>query len=303
VPRHTAGWYDALARARVHISNAGAPGWFTKPPHQLHLQTWHGTPLKRIGEDRGPGDFATWRHRRHMAAQAAGWDALVSPSAFCTPILRRAFGFENQVLEVGYPRNDLLLDPDRGEQVRRRLREVLGIAEGEQAVLYAPTWREYVGVRDAKPLFLDADRLLARLPDAVVLLRGHYNSTTQADVFRDHPRVHDVTRYPDIADLYLAADALVTDYSSVMFDFALTDKPIVLLTPDLDQYRDVERGFYFDLEARRPGPLVTTTDEVAAVLAAGDAHAADRAAFREVFCPLDDGHASQRVVDHLMTVW
>ena len=97
------------------------------------------------------------------------------------------------------------------------------------------------------------------MPDAVVLVRGHYNSTAPARRLRRRtPRIHDVTRYPDIADLYLAADVLVTDYSSVMFDFALTDKPVVLLTPDLEQYRDVERGFYFDIERAAPGPMVTT---------------------------------------------
>ncbi len=170
-------------------------------------------------------------------------------------------------------------------------------------VLYAPTWREYLGVRDSKPLFLDPTRLVAEMPGAVVLVRGHYNASRQADVLPGHDRVVDVTRYPDIADLYLAADALVTDYSSVMFDFALTDKPIVLLTPDLDHYRDVERGFYFDIESASPGPMVTTTDDVVAALLADDAHAAARARFRERFCPWDDGHAADRAVDHLLSLW
>jgi len=167
-------------------------------------------------------------------------------------------------------------------------------------VLYAPTWREYVGGRDSKPLYLDAERLTAQLPDAVVLIRGHYNSTHQSAVFADHPRILDVTRYPDIAELYLAADVLVTDYSSVMFDFVLTDKPIVLLVPDLEQYRDVERGFYFDLESRSPGPMVASTDAVAATLRDEDHYAEVRAAFRRDFCPRDDGHASARVVEDLL---
>ena len=138
------------------------------------------------------------------------------------------------------------------------------------------------------------------VPDAVVLIRGHYNSTGQSDVFTGHSRIRDVTRYPDIADLYLAADVLVTDYSSVMFDFVLTDKPIVLLVPDLEQYRDVERGFYFDIESRSPGPLVDSTDAVVEALHAPDRHAEVRAAFRREFCPFDDGLASARVVDDLL---
>ena len=102
----------------AYVANAGAPYWFTKKPGQVHLQTWHGTPLKRIGEDRGPGDFATWRHRRRIAAQAAGWDALVSPSRFCSPIFRSAFRFDGPMLEVGYPRNDVLVSADGARGAR-----------------------------------------------------------------------------------------------------------------------------------------------------------------------------------------
>ena len=298
VTRRSQEWYDALANARYYISNAGAPYWFVKKTGQLHLQTWHGTPLKRIGEDRGPGDFATWRHRRRIAGQAAGWDGLVSPSPYCSRIFRSAFRYDGPMLETGSPRNDVLLT-DSGE-LRRRTRARLGLTDGDRAVLYAPTWREYVGVRDSKPLYLDAERLTAQLPEAVVLVRGHYNSTGQSAVFPDHPRILDVTRYPDIADLYLAADVLVTDYSSVMFDFVLTDKPVVLLVPDLEKYRDVERGFYFDIETRSPGPLVGSTDAVVAALHGVDEHADVRAAFRREFCPFDDGSASVRVVDELL---
>ncbi len=299
VPRRSREWYDVLGRARAYVGNAGAPYWFEKRPGQVHLQTWHGTPLKRIGEDRGRGDFSTWRHRRRIAGQAARWDALISPSPFCSPILRSAFGYDGPLLEVGYPRNDLLLSQD-GPRVRARVRAALGVADTDRVVLYAPTWREYVGVRDSKPLYLDAEALTRRLGDVVVLVRGHYNSTGQDDVFAGSPRIHDVTRYPDIADLYLAADVLVTDYSSVMFDFALTDKPVVLLTPDLEQYRDVERGFYFDIEALAPGPLVTSTAEVADVIDGPDGWAPARRTFRERFCPWDDGRASARTVDWLL---
>ena len=232
--------------------------------------------------------------------QAAGWDAMISPSPFCSEVFRSAFRFDGRFLEVGYPRNDLLVG-DRATQVRDEVRARLGLAPEDTAVLYAPTWREYVGVRDAKPLYLDAEALVAAVPEAVVLVRGHYNSTHQADVFAGERRIRDVTRYPDIADLFVAADVLVTDYSSVMFDFALTDKPQVLLVPDLDQYRDVERGFYLDFEEMAPGPLVSTTDEVAAALRGEDSHAAARAACREQFCPWDDGRASARTVDWLLS--
>ena len=226
---------------------------------------------------------------------------MVSPSPYCSDIFRRAFGFEGPMLEAGYPRNDVLLT-DRGA-LRGEVRDRLGLTDEDRVVLYAPTWREYLGVRTGKPVYVDPERLTAAMPDTVLLVRGHYNSTGQRDLFEGHPRIHDVTRYPDVAELFLAADALVTDYSSVMFDFVLTDRPVVLLVPDLEQYRDVERGFYFDIESRSPGPLVSDTDEVVDVLLGPDAHAPARSAFRTEFCPWDDGRASARVVDDLLARW
>ncbi|MGI9155260.1 MAG: CDP-glycerol glycerophosphotransferase family protein [Marmoricola sp.] len=302
VPYRTQAWVDALADAHGYVANAAAPTWFRKADGQFHLQTWHGTPLKKIGEDRGPGDFNTWRHRRHIAGQSASWDAMISPSPYCTEIFRSAFRYDGPMLEIGYPRNDVLVCAE-GPQLRARTRHRLGLTDHDRVLLYAPTWREYLGVHEAKPLFLDPVQLLAELPDAVVLVRGHYNATRQPDVFPDRPRIIDVTRYPDVAELYLAADWLVTDYSSVMFDFALTDKPMVLLTPDLDRYRDVERGFYFDIETDPPGPMVGTTGEVMERLSGPDEHAGARARFRERFCPYDDGHAAARAVDHLLASW
>jgi len=112
----------------------------------------------------------------------------------------------------------------------------------------------------------------------------------------------DVSDYPDIADLYLAADVLVTDYSSAMFDFACTGRPMVFFTPDLERYRDEVRGFYFDFEAEAPGPILRATDEVVEVLKHGDftAYKARYEEFAAKFCPWDDGRASARVVDWML---
>ncbi|HYO40526.1 MAG TPA: CDP-glycerol glycerophosphotransferase family protein [Nocardioidaceae bacterium] len=302
VHRRTAAWYDTMRNAHAYVANASAPYWFAKPPGQIHLQTWHGTPLKRIGEDRGPGDLATWRHRRRVEAQAARWDAMLSPSPYCSEIFASAFHFGGTFWETGYPRNDVLLSAEAGT-VRERVRRRLGVTASDQVLLYAPTWRTHLGQQQSKPLLLDAERVTAECPDVVVLVRGHYSGTGEVEAFPDHPRVHDVTRHPDIAELYLAADVLVTDYSSVMFDFVLTDRPIILLTPDLEQYRDVERGFYLDLEREAPGPLTRSTSEVVAALHAPDDSGGRRAGFRARFCPWEDGRSAARAVDHLLDLW
>lgn len=300
VARRSTEWHALLSGAAAYVSNASAPPWFAKRPGQVHLQTWHGTPLKRIGEDRGPGDLQVWRHRRDVAAQAAGWDALVSANPLSSQAFRSAFGYTGPMLESGYPRNDLLVDPAVRDRARARTREVLGVAPDAHVVLYAPTWREHAGRRDAKPLHLDAPRLVAALPGSVVLVRGHYNAAGAADAFDGRSGVLDVTRFPDAAPLFCAADALVTDYSSVLFDFVLLDRPVVLLVPDLERYREVERGFYLDPADRAPGPLARTTDEVVELLRGADTGTAARAAFREEFCPWDDGHAADRVARWLL---
>ncbi|GAB3661229.1 hypothetical protein GCM10027596_21080 [Nocardioides korecus] len=299
VPRRTPEMFKVLAGAAAYVSNASAPDWWRKRPGMVHVQTWHGVPLKRIGEDRGPGDLATWRHREVVASQAAGWDLLVSPSPWCSPVFRSAFRFGGTLLEAGQPRNDVLLGPHR-DAVGARVRAELGLTSEERVVLYAPTWRDNAGHRVAKPVHLDVAAFLEGSPGTTLLVRGHYNASRQRDL-RHEGRVVDVTRYPDAADLLCAADALVTDYSSVMFDFCLTGRPIVLLVPDLETYRDVHPGTYFDIAERAPGPVVRDTPGVLAALARpGDADAQARADFRAAFCPLDDGGASARVVDRLV---
>jgi CDP-glycerol glycerophosphotransferase (TagB/SpsB family)/glycosyltransferase involved in cell wall biosynthesis len=301
VVRWSAEWFELLGRARYLVVNSSLPYFFRKREGQLYYQTWHGSPLKRIAHDRPHLDFFNWHHRRQLLVAKDGWDYLLSQSDFCTRSLSSAFRYDGPVMEVGYPRNDVLLAAHRDE-VRRRVRAHFGIGEGTRAVLYAPTWRDNlrVGAVYSKVLYLDPAQVVGSLEDTVVLVRGHYNSVGAAEDRESSARVLDVTRYPDIADLYLAADVLVTDYSSVFFDFVLTDKPMVFLAPDLKEYRDDNRGFYLDYHETVPGPICLSTREVIDELGAEDRFAQRRAQFRERFNPLDDGHAATRVVDLIL---
>jgi CDP-glycerol glycerophosphotransferase len=301
------GWrsLDALGRAGLVVSNTQMPNSFRKRGGATYLQTWHGTPLKRIGHDnpRWLADPGGWRRFRRDVAK---WDYLVSQNPFSTEVFRRAFRFDGEILEMGYPRNDALNAPDR-EDVRRRARAELGIAEDATAVLYAPTWRDTLVDEHGKlgfSLALDVDALGRALgDDLVVLLRLHYLiASALADAHG--ARVKNVSDVADIRELYLAADVLITDYSSAMFDFAVTGKPMVFFTYDLAEYRDQTRGFYFELEETAPGPLCESSDEVASALADPAALArsyADRyARFRQRFCPHDDGHAARRILDRVL---
>ena len=174
-------------------------------------------------------------------------------------------------------------------------------------ILYAPTWRDNRYDTQGRYQFdmrLDLEQLHRQFgDDSVLLVRGHQLVAERVGMGLFGGFVRNVSLYPDIADLYLLADVLITDYSSVMFDFANTGRPILFYTWDLDAYRDDLRGFYFDFEAEAPGPLLRTSAEV--VDALGDLDAVTRqsaeryAAFRERFCGWEDGGASARAIEAL----
>ncbi len=301
----TEDYYEALARSRYLIANDDMPAWYVKRAGQVYVQTWHGTPLKRIGFDVSQPQFISGtRYLDHLEQEVAKWDLLLSPNPFSTPIMRRAFRYDGEICESGYPRNDVLVTGEPGrlaEQARARL----GIPPGKRVVLYAPTWRDdqyYASGRYRFDFRLDLEQAWRELGhDTVILLRGHHHMADDVPPGTRPGFVLNVTGYPSMAELCLVSDVLITDYSSVMFDFAPTGKPMLFFTYDLAAYRDRLRGFYFDFEAEAPGPLLATSAEVVAALADLDAVSARYAArlqrFAARFCPLDDGKAAARACD------
>ncbi|CAA9327876.1 MAG: CDP-glycerol:poly(glycerophosphate) glycerophosphotransferase [uncultured Nocardioidaceae bacterium] len=300
VPIYTDAAVEALESADLVVSNGHLEMAWIKKPGATYVQMWHGTPLKRIHADAlgGPPGLL-----EHLSLDVDRWDVLLSPNPYSTETMRRAFRWSGEILETGYPRNDILRSAQAGE-VRERLRRKLHIEDGRTAVLYTPTWRDdafWDESPDRGALALDVERFTADLGDDHVLLaRLHYKITGMMRGV-DHPAVVDVSAYPDVADLYLAADALVTDYSSTMFDFAVTGKPELFYAYDLDRYRDQLRGFYFDLSVDPPGPLSTTTEALIADIRrlpeVRAEHQQAYARFQDKFCPLDDGHATDRFLE------
>ena len=292
---------DALESADLVVANTHVEVPWSKPVSTTYLQTWHGTPLKRIHRD------VLWAPEGRLDRldhDIDKWDLLLSPNAASTPRLRGAFHYEGEVLESGYPRNDLL-STAAATDVRAKVRAELGLDEDATAVLYAPTWRDdEVFTDDTRevPLALDAAALLGELPGHVLLVRSH-NMVTGRSRLERTPRAFDVSFYPDVRDLYAAADVLVTDYSSAMFDFAITGRPMVFYAYDLERFQDSVRGLYFDLLPEAPGPVVRTPEELVAALRGlpgTEAAYADRyTAFRQRYTSLEDGRATDRVLARL----
>jgi CDP-glycerol glycerophosphotransferase len=294
-----AAWLDVLATSRFVVTNYWLPGAFVRRPGQVVLQAWHGTPLKLLGNDRPTHDQEPG-YRAKTARQVSQWSFLVSQNEHSTATFRKAYGYTGKILEVGYPRDDVLVG-DRAAAQAVAARRRLGISPTEKVILYAPTFRDGVGkmVR-----YLDHEAVVAAMGRGTTLLiRGHANTIKHGGDVAGKG-ILDVTTYPEITDLYLAADVCITDYSSVMFDFSITGKPILFFVPDLEEYRETLRGMYFDLGEISPGPMLETNDEVVRALSAlpqVTAEYAERyAAWRARFNAWDDGHASSRVVDALL---
>jgi CDP-glycerol glycerophosphotransferase len=300
---NTTEWFRLLFGVQYYIDNMFQPDYHRKAEGQVLVETFHGYPFKQMG-------LPHWRNLRLSEAQidsyrrrAADWDYLVSPARYATPLLTRDFGYDGQVLETGYPRNDVLKSPEAGD-IREAVRGSLGIEDGVTAVLYAPTFRDYLAGGDnasVMPELFDLAEAARLLGDGyTILVRGHaFNARTERRISRI-PGCIEVTDYPEVSDLYLAADAAIVDYSSLRFDFGVTGKPMIFHVPDLQRYQDA-RGWLFDFALSAPGPWVDTTEQVVdRILHLDDVrteHAAAYERFTQDYLDLEDGHAGERVVD------
>ncbi|MDX3643122.1 CDP-glycerol glycerophosphotransferase family protein [Streptomyces sp. MB09-02B] len=294
-----------LARARYLVDDADLAdvadpaGTVVERPGNVHVRTGPGTPLKATGLDRsgypvvaaasdGPAGSAA------LLARVDRWDFGLSANRHSTETWERAFPGRYEQLEYGCPRNDVFYGATAEDVARAR--RALGVPEGAKALLYAPTHRAHAPGHEAR---LDLEAFCeAAGEEFVVLLRAHPRSAVGALRAGDG-RVIDVTAHPRVEEVCLAADALITDYSSLMFDYAHLDRPVVILAEDWEVFRET-RGVCFDLPSAPPGHVARTERELTELFRDGsyaDVEAdALRAAFRERFCQFDDGRAAERVV-------
>ncbi|MGI5231886.1 bifunctional glycosyltransferase/CDP-glycerol:glycerophosphate glycerophosphotransferase [Actinoallomurus sp. CA-142502] len=306
VKRGSWAYYRALARAEFWVDNQGFPAGLTKRRQTTYIQTWHGSAYKRMGFDEPSVKQGTRAEHVRRRTMAGRFDHFVVRSEHDVRTLAGGLGVTAPPLRAGYPRNDPLVsggDPEELAELRRRL----GLdGDARTVVLYAPTFRadeEGRPVARFEPPF-DLERFARELGDShVLLIRAHYLSTAVVPPGL-RGTVVDVGGVHDVTPLLLLADALVTDYSSVMFDYALRDRPMIFYTPDGDDYA-LRRGAYFDLAAHAPGPIVADEDGLFAALADLDHvhrdHADRRRLFTERFGEYDTGTAAKAIVERFFT--
>ena len=281
VPARTLRAVRAFSTVRCFVDNFNRPQYMLKFPGQLYVQTWHGDRgFKKVLKDMGTGE---------PFPDGDQMDLAVSGSEFGSRVYRSSLGYRGEIMELGCPRNDILVHPPEG--LAKSVRRELGIPEGARVLLYAPTFRDASAGRAQRAL-LDLDRVRAALERStgekwICLTRGHdLNRGVDAGQ-------RDVSAYPEISRLLLAVDLLITDYSSIGGDFMLLDRPVIYFQPDRAMY---DRELYFDPD-QSPLIVARTEEELMDILSRPiDAKANCREALA-YFGTHETGRAAQAVAE------
>lgn len=311
VLRHGTGAGErALCRAKYWVMNFRAADHLVPRRGQVYVQCWHGTPLKKLGYDLSHSENSMSSlheiHHRYRT-DAARFRFLLSPSPFATAAFQSAWrlqeaGRADAVLELGYPRNDFLFTYTAADV--QRIKERLGLSGcAKKIVLYAPTWRDNehtagVGYTYACPV--DFEKLRAALGETHILLfRAHYLVANAFDFSAYGGFVRDVSGVDDINELYVISDMLITDYSSVFFDYANLKRPMLFFMYDLDFYRSALHDFYLEPSAL-PGEIVQNEAALIEAVRRADSGAVCLEAFNRRFNPHEDGHSAKRVTEAMI---
>lgn len=298
------------AKAGIWISDTRFPKYIIKREGTIYIQTWHGTPLKKLALDLEAvymsGETSLEDYKRNFSKSVQTWDYLISQNKYSTEIFRRAFGFNKEILEIGYPRNDILFKKNNKEDIYK-IKEWLGLPQDKRVILYAPTWRDNEYYANGIYKFntgLDFHLLMKDLKeDTVWVVKYHYLIKDVIDWSEYEGFVYDYDKGYDISLLYLVSDMLVTDYSSVMFDYSILKRPMLFYCYDLCEYKDTLRGFYFDFMKEAPGPVIETTEALIQSIKDYDyeAYRDKYEVFINKYNHADDGNASAKIID-LITV-
>lgn len=305
VREKTLRYFYYMARARFLITNANFPTEVIKREGTTHVQTKHGTPLKFMGLDILKKNPSGLGNTQYFAQRCKRWDYVISSNEYSSQVWRQGFPYNYKILETGYPRNDRLITAN--PQERAALRKTLRLPADKRVVLYAPTFR-MASNEDDHTDYPDKEAIVSTImagldEDSVLAVRDHYFLNPDSN-WVNNPRVIDVSEHASSTDVLLVSDMLVTDYSSIMFDFAVQKRPIVIFAYDKADY-EATRGTYFDISQEHPGAYCETLSELEAALRDNHAQTPEARArldaFHTKFCPWDDGHAAARICNIVFT--
>lgn len=309
IKRNRFRYFYYFAIAGIWVSDSRFPMYIIKRPEVTYIQTWHGTPLKKLALDldvvymAGESDLEDYKKNFYDNVQT--WDYLVSQNLYSTEHFRRAFSFKKEILEIGYPRNDILFHKNNEEDICR-IKEMLGLPQDKRIILYAPTWRDNEFYGNGKYKFntgMDFPTLMKELKeDTVLIVKYHYLIMDQIDWSAYDGFIYTYDLSYDISLLYLVSDMLITDYSSVMFDYSILKRPILFYCYDLNEYKDTLRGFYFDLIKEAPGPVTMTTQMLLKAIKEYDYSLYEEKyeAFITKYNHADDGYAAGKIIDLIL---
>ncbi|RXK18802.1 CDP-glycerol glycerophosphotransferase family protein [Macrococcus sp. DPC7161] len=300
-------YFYYISIAKYWINNQNFPYYIKKHPNTIYIQTWHGTPLKKMLNDvnQFEGRDAGYKDRVNIATSK--WDYLISPSRYATTCFKSAFRYEKNFIEAGYPRNDWAHNMSDSEmaEFQALIKLKLGINDGRKIILYAPTFRDDLLKSRSISLPFDLNELREISNDYIILIKPHLLVGKKLIIPDDYQGfVFNVYDFPDINELYAITDICITDYSSVMFDFANTRKPLLFYTYDLEKYRDQLRGFYMDFEKEAPGPLIYDTAELISAIKNIDkiktSYQEKYNQFFNKYCEFENGNASKYIVEQII---
>lgn len=296
-----------LGRSKYWVFNCKMPEYVTKKEEQIYLQTWHGTPLKRLARDIIVPEGTTF-YRSEMSFQEMvksydkdvnNYNYMVSPNSFTTEVFQSAFGIEKKkLIETGYPRNDIL--SKFTEEESQHIRKKYNIPAGKKVILYAPTWRDnhYKSSGYVFHLEVEFAKWKEKLGEEyVILFKPHYLISNGFDLKAFEGFVYLVPAQDEISDLYIISDILVTDYSSVFFDYAVLNRPIYFYMFDLEHYKNELRGFYIDIYTELPGQIYTKEEQLIEDMSKQNYDYEQLKEFNTRFNNMEDGNASKRVVE------
>ena len=297
-------------RSGAWIFDARHLYYLRKNKKAKYVQTWHGTPLKKLALDmeymdmNGSQDIE--RYHQEFRDNSLLWQYLISQNPFSSEIFRSAFDFKGEMLEIGYPRNDILINRNNAEDIDE-IKGRFNIPKDKKIILYAPTWRDNQYHDNNEYKFateMDFDKMHKELGDEYTLIvKFHYLVKENIDWSRYDNFVIECDAEWDIQELYLISDMMITDYSSVMFDYSILKRPMIFFAYDLDNYKNNLRGFYFDMFEEVPGPICQTNEEMIEFIknyTEEDYQTQFGEKYKkwsEKFNPFDDGNASKKVIE------